>query len=210
MELLFNGILMGLALSILVGPILFALIQVGIEQGFRAGFALGLGIWMSDFMFIGSVYWGVSYVAHVTEMEGFEFYLGGIGGIILMVIGIGTFFTKPPAIVAKSDIVEGRSYFGLWLKGFLINTLNPFTVLFWLSMMSTVVLKQGLSGAQSFLFFGGIMGTVIFFDSLKVYLAKLIRNRLRPIHILRLRQISGAALFLFGVFLMVRVGVDIG
>ena len=207
MNLLVSGILMGLALSFLVGPILFALIQVGIEQGFRAGVVLGLGIWISDFVYIGSVYWGISYVAAVTEMEGFEFYLGGIGGIILIAIGLGTFFSPPPALESGTKVTNS-SYLALWMKGFLINTLNPFTLLFWLSMMSTVVLKEELSDLQAGLFFGGIMGTVVIFDSLKVYLAKLIRNKLKPLHILRMRQVSGAALFIFGVALIVRVAID--
>ncbi|MEM1320183.1 MAG: LysE family transporter [Bacteroidota bacterium] len=205
MGILFNGILMGLALSILVGPLLFALVQTGIEKGIRAGFALGTGIWLSDFLFIFSVYWGISHVVEISEMEYFDFYLGGIGGIILIVIGIATMLTRPPVITERPTRIKGASYLALALKGFAINTFNPFTVLFWISMMSTVVLKDGFSGAQTILFFGGIMGTVIFFDTLKVVLAKVIRRKLKPLYILRMRQISGAALLIFGIVLMVSV-----
>ncbi len=196
---------MGLALSVLVGPLLFALVQTGIEKGIRAGIIMGLGIWLSDLLFISGAYWGVSHIMAITEMDHFEFYLGGIGGIILIVIGIATMLTRPPAVENASSSSKGSSYFALAMKGFAINTFNPFTVLFWISMMSTVVLKDDLSGLEAFLFFGGIMGTVIFFDSLKVVLAKMIRKKLKPVYILRMRQVSGAALLIFGIVLMIRV-----
>ena len=40
------GLQYGLFLSILVGPLLVALVQTGFEQGMRAGFMVGLGIWL--------------------------------------------------------------------------------------------------------------------------------------------------------------------
>ena len=49
------------------------------------------------------------------------------------------------------------------------------------------------------------MGTVILTDSLKVLLAKKIRRRMTPYHVLRMRQFSGAALVIFGIALIIRV-----
>jgi threonine/homoserine/homoserine lactone efflux protein len=49
------------------------------------------------------------------------------------------------------------------------------------------------------------LGTIVVTDLLKVLLAKRIRYSLRPVHLLWLRRISGAALIAFGVVLLVRV-----
>ena len=68
-----------------------------------------------------------------------------------------------------------------------------------------VVAKDNLNGQNAAFFFGGILGTVILTDSLKVLLAKAIRRWLKPKHILWTRRISGIALVVFGVVLMVRV-----
>jgi threonine/homoserine/homoserine lactone efflux protein len=54
-------------------------------------------------------------------------------------------------------------------------------------------------------FFGGILGTIIITDLLKVLLAKRIRRVLRPIHLLWLRRISGIALIVFAAVLLGRV-----
>ena len=78
---LLKGIMLGLLLSILVGPILFALIQAGIERGFRAGAMIGLGIWISDLLFILFAYFGISYLLDILEWDWFELTLG-IAGVL--------------------------------------------------------------------------------------------------------------------------------
>ena len=93
----------------------------------------------------------------------------------------------------------------LWIKGFLINTINPFTVFFWASVMTTVVLEREYDGRQASLFFGGILAMIVFTDSLKVFLAKKIRHKLTSRHLWWVRRISGIALIVFAGVLAVRV-----
>jgi len=227
---LLYGLFFGLVLAILVGPILFSLIQAGLEHGFKAGLMIGLGVWISDVLFILCVYFGVSYVIAITEWDGFEEYLGVGGGIVLIIIGVGTVLTKPPPFKMKKAIEPelldpqhlsgvGKlviekpsksnvvSFFTLWLKGFLINTINPFTVFFWIATMTTVVVKNAYTPLDSGLFFGGILLVIVSSDLLKLYLARIIRDKLQYKHVLKARQISGIALVIFGIVLMVRVFV---
>lgn len=52
MQYVFEGILLGLTLTILLGPIFVALTQTGIKHGIRAGISVGTGIWTSDLIVI--------------------------------------------------------------------------------------------------------------------------------------------------------------
>lgn len=208
MNLLLDGIKWGMVLCLLIGPIFFALVQTGVEQGVRAGSMVGLGIWVSDLLYISIVYWGLSYAGRLIQADSFPLYLGVAGSAILLLFGTGTLLTPPAAgQLSKKTTIRSSSYFSLWLKGFLINTINPFTVFFWVGIMTTVVVKDGLEGPQASLFFGGILGTVILTDFLKVLLAKKIRRWLRPWHLLWMRRISGAALIAFGIVLLIRVSL---
>ena len=204
MQIILNGIQVGLLLAILLGPIFFALIQTGVERGLRAGTMVGLGIWISDILFIAITYAGLNYITPLRESEDFIFYVGLIGGLVLIGVGIGTLLTKPPGWEAGSIISTKASYFSLWLKGFLVNTLNPFTFAFWITMMSTTVGDQGYNRQESFLFFAAILTTIIITDFSKVALAKYIRKWLIAKHIIWIRRISGGALIVFGVVLMIR------
>lgn len=205
MNLIWQGIGLGLVLSILIGPLLFALIQAAIVRGFRAGAMVGLGIWFSDLLFILLTYWSVGYVARAIANPNFELLLGFLGGGLLMCIGWGTILIKPPnyeKIAAESRL---KSYPRLFLKGFAINTFNPFTVAFWTGLMSTILLKNGFDQAECSIFLASIMLTIILADLAKVLLAKKIRTYLKPAYILSMRKISGAALVLFGVAMIIRV-----
>ena len=66
---LLQGIQTGLVLCIMLGPIFFALVQAGVERGMRAGLMVGLGIWISDLIFILSIFFGASFIVTVTEWE---------------------------------------------------------------------------------------------------------------------------------------------
>ncbi len=205
MKSLVEGIQTGLILCFLIGPIFFTLIQTGVERGFRAGAAVGLGIWVSDTIFVMAFYSGVNYIAQLLAWEGFSLYVGVIGSIILAIFGTWALLTKP-AFQNPSDIhfKPSSSYFSLWLKGFLINSINPFTVLFWFGLMSTTILQNNLTSYDIPLFFGGAIGTVVITDIIKILLAKRIRRWMQPKHILLLRRVSGIALIVFGIVLLVR------
>jgi len=201
-----NGILVGLAISILVGPILFSLIQRSIEQGVKAGLWVAFGIWISDVLFIGGIMLGIAHISEMIESPLFEPILGILGGFVLIGIGVAMFISKPASTEESSEGIEIlSSQWRLWLEGFLINTINPFSVIFWTGIITTRSVETDLFSNNSYLFFGSILGTIIFTDSLKIFLAEKIRNYLKPNHILKMRKLSGLALFIFGIAMMIRV-----
>ena len=222
MNAFFEGLSFGLVLTILAGPILFALLQTGIEQGFKAGMMVALGVFISDLIFVLTVYFGLTYILAIVNLDGFKLTLGIAGGIALILIGIGTLLSKPPAMPDEeyfSDKKENdkvllektdkhkSSYLSLFGKGFFINTANPFTFFFWGVVATAKMAESNFSDDEFFLFFGGILFVIIASDTLKVYLAKFIRKKLKPEKILLVRRISGIAFVLFGIVLMLRVSV---
>lgn len=206
MELIWKGMLYGLGLSFLIGPLLFSLIQTSIEEGFRAGWMVGLGIWISDILFISVTYCFISLVAEITQWGGLKMTLGIVGGFILILLGVGSLLSKPPVIEnMKEKAIRQNSYLSLWLKGFLLNTINPFTFLFWAGISGLVFTNKSPTDTEAMYFYGGLVGTLVVTDTTKVALAKLIRRWLKPHYILRFRRIVGIAFIIFGVVLVVRV-----
>ncbi len=205
MDIVWEGFKLGLLLTIMVGPIFFAIIQTSIEEGFLAGAIVGAGIWFSDILYILFVYFGISYVSELLQNQTFTVTTGVIGSLILMGIGIGFFLSKAPSF---SGALEGRrrsSFFHLFTKGFLINAINPFTVFFWFSVTSTMVVNDTFHHGQATLFFGTILLTIISTDLLKAFLAKLISEKLTQRHIQLTRKSTGVILVLFGIGLLVKV-----
>lgn len=207
MDLLGQGILMGLALAMMVGPILFALVQTSLDRGILSGLIVGSGIWISDIIFIALIFTGFAYIENVIRLPDFEFYGGVIGGVILFAIGIGMVLSNEVdrTMMPRSRKQKTKEGINLWLKGFLVNTVNPFTVFFWMGIVSSGLGYEEFTFEKVGLFFVGLMGTIIITDALKVILAGQIRRRLTDATILRLRKISGLVLIVFGIALIIRV-----
>ena len=97
-----------------------------------------------------------------------------------------------------------RSWAGYALRGFLINTINPFTVFFWIGIASGVVAPSGWGDVDMACFFGSMLLTLALADTLKAYAAKRVRQWLTPQHIRWAKRGIGVLLMVFGAVLIWR------
>lgn len=206
MQIIAEGLLLGLTLAILLGPIFIALTETGLRHGIKAGIAVGSGIWVSDILVIVASYLFISRIHVLVQDPSFQFWMGAIGGLILIISGIVSVF-KSTAKSSHTIPFNAKTYLGYFTKGFAVNFINPFTFAFWLSVMTTYVMGKGIDGFQIFLLFGTIMVTIMTTDTLKVILAKLIKTKLKPHHIGQFTRVAGVVLIIFGFVLMYRTKV---
>lgn len=216
-----EGALAGLILSVFVGPIFFTMLQLGVEHGFKAAFALALGQWVSDLFYIFLAFWGAIWVEDIigdaVKQATFVWYSGTIGGTLLLLFGAGLLLTKSvstkPIATAGSntiDIVEHKvskkAYFAYFFQGFLINTINPTPLLFWMGLMAFAINSKYIGGATAAMYIS-VMTVVVVTDCLKIYLAKAIRNKLKAHHFLYVRRLAGLVLGGFGLVLLLKVTI---
>lgn len=178
-----EGISMGLLLSLMVGPVFFTLITASMEQGFRYASVLALGILISDLIYVGITYFGISLL---TESPMIEKTLGYAGGAILVGFGISFWRKKQSERPSSGGIplpkAKKRTAFA---KGFGINGINPFVMLFWISIASMITLKSSWSKSDVFSYYFGLLFTVFGIDLLKAFVAGKLSHLMTP----RLRMI---------------------
>lgn len=203
MSYIAEGILGGLSLSILLGPIFIVLVQTALERGARSGLTVGTGIWTSDFLIVGLFYYFLSKIQNVVEDPDFIFWFGAIGGLIMIVFGVYLSLRKTTLDYAKVKI-SAVHFLGYWTKGFVVNTINPFTFIFWLGFITSFLITRRLDGFHSSLLLGSILLTIIITDSLKVILAKLIRKKLNEGLLSTINKIAGIAVSIFGLVIFYR------
>ena len=207
--MIIQGILLGVSLSFMIGPLFFSIIEAGIAQGFRAGIAVATGIWLSDVLYVAVVISSVDLLAGMTALPGFKIWAGIVGGCLLVIFGIGSWLAAGRQI--KRDVAktgkERKSYSwkAYFLRGFLLNTINPFTVFFWLSVAGAVIIPNGWNAYEAIYFFGGMLGTLVVSDTLKAYGARQISRFLTPQHTFWVQRGIGVTLLVFGIVLVVRV-----
>lgn len=203
LSLILQGLLLGLTLAILLGPIFVTLSQIALEKGARAGIVASTGVWVSDIIIISLCYVFIQRINYLVEDSTFTYWMGLLGGFILISFGAGALFKKVD-LVFDSKSHTTNDYFSFWTKGFLVNTVNPFTFVFWIGVISTYVIKAKISGLKSFVFFSSIMFMIMLSDSLKVLLAKAIRTKLKQRHFTIFSRVAGIGLIIFGIALLLR------
>lgn len=206
MSLVIQGIFLGLTLAILLGPIFITLTQIAIEKGARAGITASTGVWISDVIIITLCYLFVQKINVLVQDSTFTYWMGLLGGFILIVFGVGALFKKVTVDFSEQKHTA-NDYIGFWTKGFLINTVNPFTFVFWIGVISTYVIGKKITNSEAIIFLSSIMAVIIITDSAKVILAKMIRKKLKPNHFSLFSKIAGVGLVVFGITLLVRSSV---
>lgn len=191
---------MGLLLSAMIGPVFFTLIQNSLENGFRYATMVAGGIVCSDTVYVLITFFGIKFLA---DSASFELALGYIGGAILIGFGIG-YLVKTPAPKADKtqEIVVRAKKRNAFIKGFSINGINPFVLLFWISIASLVHLKTSFDSADIWAYYIGILLTVFCTDLIKAFIAKQLSKFVTPGFMFWLNKAVGVAMIGFGIRLI--------
>lgn len=197
MEIVLKGIVSGLVLALLIGPVFFSIIQTSIERGFLSGVWVAIGVSISDALYIFLAYMGLSQVFSNGDNQR---YMAYTGGVILFAFGAYYLFVKSRRVLNfKSVNIKSTSPLRLVAKGFIINGLSPMVLIFWLGTVSVATGEFGYTTtAQVVTFFGAIVGTVLITDIIKAKLADKLRTIMTPRFVRVMNLVLGVVMLIFG------------
>ncbi len=196
---LLKGLLLGLMLSISVGPVIFSIIKQSINHGHKGGFAFIAGVSASD---ISLVIFSNLFTELFDNLLAYKKEIGIGGSVLLIVLGIYITFFKKIKIDEKGLQVvqlENHHYIPIFLSGYFMNLLNPSVIGFWL-LTSTSLLVHPQN--YRIIVYVTCLVLVAAFDFFKVMAAGRIREKLTPHNIHIINRISGMILMGFGVALI--------
>ncbi len=188
-----NGILFGLLLAVMFGPVFFALIQNSIVKGLKPGVYMALGITIADISYIFLMYYSVRLFRNNDTVS---ILLGAVGGAIILVTGILSLLKKVQKEEEQVKTIK-KGFARQFIKGFVLNGINPFVLLYWLGVMTMVTVNYKYDGSEMLAFFIALISTLLFTDISKVVLAHKLRAWITPKRINWMNKIVGIALILF-------------
>lgn len=208
MNVFLEGTILGLSLAFLFGfgPAFFALIQTGIYRGFIPGTLLAFGIFLNDLLIVGLSIFGASSI--MGNMENFK-TIGIIGGALLVIFGIITYQRKTKAENPEGKEDENNPHPIIYIgKGFLLNAVNPFVWIFWISIIVGVTAQYNADPVKLILFFSGTLSIVLLTDVIKTFAASRLKKIITDKFLIFINKIAGIAISLFGIFLILRAIFD--
>jgi len=202
---LIKGILLGITVAFLIGPVFFTIIQTSIYRGFRSGIFLSLGVLLSDLSLIVLSYIGV---LGLLGKESNQLLIGIIGGILLIIFGMIT-LTRKPSLKEKDTKglfnINSPGPLTYILKGYFMNIMNPFLLIFWISVMSVFSANKDIEKINILIFFIGTLSTTFATDVIKCYIAKKIKKFITEVTLLWINRCVGIILIGFGLILIIKV-----
>jgi len=202
-EALLKGLAMGLLLAISVGPVIFTIIKQSINNGKEGGFSFVAGVWLSDLLW---VLLSNIFSEFVTRLLDFKRPIGITGSAFLISMGVFYLFFKkvhlhPEDI--KLPPLQRSDHAKIALSGFLVNTLNPAVMAFWLTAATALAVTHTLH--ERIIIFSTCLIINMSADIGKVTLAGKLRSRLTIKNIRLINKISGLILLIFGTVLLTGV-----
>lgn len=196
-ESIIKGSGLGLILAISVGPVIFTILKQSINNGHKGGFSFVAGVWLSDIILvvISNMFSSI-----VVEALAFKNTIGYTGAAFVISLGIYYLFFKKVYIGENNNVLlvqfGKKAFTKAFMSGFLINTLNPSVMLFWLINATAFAASHTIT--ERIVIFGVCLLINIVADIMKVILAAKVRHSLTPHNIRIINKISGSILILFG------------
>ena len=193
-------------MAFMIGPVFFMLIQTSILKGARAAIVFDLGVIIGDLTFILIAYYGSRPLLEKIKDDPRLFF---IGGLVLVIYGLITYFNKEnkKEALESAKIIEvpiKNNYLKLFLKGYFLNFINIGVLAFWLGTVLVIGPALKMDQTAIFWYFGTILISYFVTDLGKIVLAKKLKNKMTPRVIYRVKKIMGIILIVCGVFLMLK------
>lgn len=134
LTLIAKGILIGLLVSIPLGPIGVLVIQRTVNKSRIAGLLSGMGAALSDTLY--AIIAGFSLTFMIDFIRTNEILFQTIGALVVLGLGIHIFF-KNPVTDLRRNRLRGNTHFQDIISSFLVTFSNPLTVFVFLAVFTS-------------------------------------------------------------------------
>lgn len=195
---LIKGILVGLVVSIPLGPMGVLCLQRTLNKGKSSGFSSGMGVATADAIFALIAGLGISFIIHFLSEQ--QLIIKIIGGLIIAFIGLKIFIANPVKQLKKHR-KEGKNLFEDFFSILFMALSNPFTIFLYIAIFAGLNLHDVSSGYSSALLVvaGVFMGASLSWFTISTVVNHF-RANIRLRRLMWINRIAGITIILFGVF----------
>jgi len=196
LEIIIKGILIGLCISVPLGPIGMLTIQRTLTRGQKYGITTGLGATFSDLIYTIITLFFLSFVLDFIELHRFIIQLAGSGVVAIFGYYI---FKSNPATQPKPNETVKHSLLGDFFSSFALTLSNPLVLFVLIALFA----RFEFIGNKTTLFVSvigilSILGGALLWWSLLTSLVSRFKSKLNMRELKIINQITGVIIVLIG------------
>ena len=193
----FRGILIGLMVSVPLGPMGVLIIQKTLNKGALAGFVAGMGAACADLFYAIVAAFGLGFVINTIKTH--ELILQLIGGIFLIIVGLKIYFDNPLKQIRTRKRVTKTGLLGDFLSLFFLTVSNPVAIIVFMAVFAgTSVFGDNPSFRTVFFVLSGvIVGGGLWWYTLST-LVNVFRKKFRLRVLITINRVAGVVITILG------------
>lgn len=189
-----EGFLLGAGAAVPLGPINLLIMNEAIRE-YKNGVMIGLGAMSADITYLLFILFGI--IAYLNQPIVLN-VISLAGGIFLLYLAWSIFKgRKKPIADIAADMVQ-KNTLKLYVKGYLLTLLNPYTIAFWLSAAGYVAGKN-LDFLVTFL---GLFSAIFLWITLMPLIIYKTKHKISHTLSHRIHLVSSLILFGFGAMML--------
>lgn len=197
LDIVLKGVLIGLCISVPVGPIGMLTIQRTFNRGQKYGIATGLGATFSDLIYTIITLFFLSFVLDFIQLHRFAIEL--IGSVIVAVFGYFTYKSNPSTQPKPNQQIK-ETVFGDFVTSFGLTISNPLVLFVLIALFArfnfienTTSLFITICGILS------ILGGALSWWTLLTYLVSHFKTKVNMRDLKLINQITGLIIIFIGI-----------
>ncbi len=190
-EALFYGTLTGIALCLTFGTVFFSLIQNSVDNGFRTGVKIALGVFVSDIIFVFCAIFGTTFLPDISN---FQHWIAAGGIVFLLILGVNNFINGQPNIAYPKTRFGNLLYY--FTTGFLLNALNPVNFITWVTIATYIRSNLHYHMGQVTVFFTASVIAVFLVECAIAFYANKLKRFFTPKVVLIFNRVTGIVFIL--------------
>jgi threonine/homoserine/homoserine lactone efflux protein len=196
LEIIIKGVLIGLCISVPLGPIGMLTIQRTLNRGQRYGIATGLGATTSDLFYTIVTLFFLSFVLDFIEHHRFIIQL--LGSLVVAFFGYYIYRSNPSTQPKPNESFK-HSLIGDFFSAFLLTVSNPLVLFVLIALFA----RFEFIGNKTTLFVSvvgilSIVGGALLWWGLLTFLVSRFKNKLNMRELKIINQITGIVIILIG------------
>jgi threonine/homoserine/homoserine lactone efflux protein len=200
---LIRGLLIGLAVAAVVGPICILCIQRTMHNGFLYGLVTGLGAATADAIYGSIAAFGLTVVT--TILVHLQVWIHLLGGLFLIYLGVRTLFRRPAEKAAQA---HGGSLARAYTFTLLLTLTNPQTILSFAAIFAGLGISTSANpnygtnatSIDGLLVVGGVfLGSALWWLLLSGGIS-MVRGRFTLRWLLWINRLAGCIILCFGLY----------